>query len=105
MTTEKASVPVEIDIMGMVQTFLATRENAERINEGRKNYAAEVAKRQAACMRARKLYRDRPTAEHRAAFIKAIKLRAGACNRHERAGIMLPLIEWEPRRNLLASVY
>jgi hypothetical protein len=94
--TEKVMVPVEIDVMGTTQTFLATKEDAERINEGRKNYTTEVAKRRAACMQARKLYRDRPTAEHRAAFIMAIKLRAGACNSHERAGIMLPLITWEP---------
>ena len=87
-------VPVEFDIMGTTQTFLMTKEDADKELERRKRCAAKNERLEDACLRARKLYRDQPTAEHRAALIAAIDKRTTACNSHERADVMMQALGW-----------
>jgi hypothetical protein len=76
---------------------LMSKDDAARYAEGRKAFAAAVEEREAAYVAARKLYRNQPTAERRAALIAAIGHRAAACNSHERAGILLPMLWVVPR--------
>ena len=88
MTDDEETVQVETD-WGLC---LMPKAYAAKYIEDRKAFAAAVEKLRDAYAKARERYRDQPTAKHRAALITAIGHRAAACNSHERAGIMIPML-------------
>ena len=57
-TDQKEMVRVETDIMGEMCSVLMSKEDAARELDRRKKVAALNKKLEAACMRARELYRD-----------------------------------------------